>query len=328
MAINFGAVCGPLLCGFLAQYYGWHYGFGVAAIFMLAGLATYLSGYRHLPAKVNRRQREQDAVRLSPADWRVIRVLIIVMLITIFQSVSYYQVANVFMIWVQQSVDLSVGNLTIPVAWYQSIDPLVSIIAVPLLFGLWQLQANRRGEPSELGKIGVGAWLAATANLILVVAITTSGGEAIHPSPVACTLLCRVGGGVSLLLANLVGTCVACRACQGKCDHDGHRVHVSVHIEQSDWLDRPLLRADEPDVVLDYACRDRCNRRFVDHAVWPPNRPSARSRGRTTDETVGDDARGGALASGLNASIRVNCQMDPFTRCRSVFQYRRAAQLR
>jgi POT family proton-dependent oligopeptide transporter len=85
------------------------------------------------------------------------------------------------MIWVQQSVDLTVGNLTIPVAWYQSIDPLVSIIAVPLLFGLWQLQANRRGEPSELGKIGVGAWLAATANLVLVVAITTSGGEAIHP---------------------------------------------------------------------------------------------------------------------------------------------------
>ncbi len=181
MAINFGAVCGPLLCGFLAQYYGWHYGFGVAAIFMLAGLATYLSGYRHLPAKVSRRQKQHDAARLSSADWRVIRVLIIVMLITIFHSVSYYQVANVFMIWVQQSVDLSVGTLTIPVAWYQSIDPLVSIIAVPLLFGLWQLQASRRGEPGELGKIGIGAWIAAAANLVLVVAIVTSGGEAIHP---------------------------------------------------------------------------------------------------------------------------------------------------
>ena len=31
------------------------------------------------------------------------------------------------------------------------------------------------------GKIGVGAWLAATANLILVVAIVSSGGEPIHP---------------------------------------------------------------------------------------------------------------------------------------------------
>src|ERR1700676_1006458 len=30
--INIGAVVGPLLCGLLAQLYGWHYGFGVAAL--------------------------------------------------------------------------------------------------------------------------------------------------------------------------------------------------------------------------------------------------------------------------------------------------------
>ena len=54
-AINFGAVVGPLLCGFLGERYGWHIGFGAAAIFMLGGLVTYLSGYRHLPAKVERK---------------------------------------------------------------------------------------------------------------------------------------------------------------------------------------------------------------------------------------------------------------------------------
>ena len=37
MGINFGAVVGPLVCGLLAQLYGWHYGFGIAAIFMLGG---------------------------------------------------------------------------------------------------------------------------------------------------------------------------------------------------------------------------------------------------------------------------------------------------
>jgi POT family proton-dependent oligopeptide transporter len=194
MAINFGAVCGPLLCGFLAQYYGWHYGFGVAAIFMLAGLATYLSGYRHLPARVKR--REQIAGQLTPADWRVIRVLLVVMLITVFQSVSYYQVANVFQVWVQQSVDLGTGSLSIPVAWYQSIDPLVSILAVPLLFGIWQYQAARRGEPGDLAKIGIGAWLAASSNLILVVAVLLSEGEPIHPLWPA--LYC-VGLGVAFL---------------------------------------------------------------------------------------------------------------------------------
>src|SRR5204863_9802713 len=53
-AINVGAVIGPLLCGLIAQVYGWHYGFGIAAIFMLFGLATYLYGYRYLPARVER----------------------------------------------------------------------------------------------------------------------------------------------------------------------------------------------------------------------------------------------------------------------------------
>ncbi|MBV9215474.1 MAG: MFS transporter, partial [Acidobacteria bacterium] len=54
--INVGAVLGPLLCGLLAQVCGWHYGFGVAAIFMFLGLATYLYGYHYLPARVPRRR--------------------------------------------------------------------------------------------------------------------------------------------------------------------------------------------------------------------------------------------------------------------------------
>src|ERR1700730_2194007 len=64
--INIGAVVGPLLCGLLAQVYGWHYGFGVAALLMLVGLATYLHGYRYLPARVQRRNYEGR--RLSGAE--------------------------------------------------------------------------------------------------------------------------------------------------------------------------------------------------------------------------------------------------------------------
>src|SRR6476659_5885577 len=92
-AINIGAVAGPLLCGALAQLYGWHYGFGVAAIFMLVGLATYLSGFRHLPARVQR--QSVDARRLTAADRRTVQALVAVMAITIFQSAASYQVYNV-----------------------------------------------------------------------------------------------------------------------------------------------------------------------------------------------------------------------------------------
>jgi proton-dependent oligopeptide transporter, POT family len=179
MAINVGAVAGPLFCGFLADRYGWHTGFGAAAIFMLAGLVTYLAGYKHLPPRVERRRDE--AAKLSRHDWQIIAALIAVMFITMFQSIAYYQLANTFPVWVQEHVDLSLGAFSIPVPWYQSVDPLFSIVGVPILFGLWGWQARRRGEPGDLGKIGIGALIAAGANLVLVVAILLTGGDGIHP---------------------------------------------------------------------------------------------------------------------------------------------------
>jgi len=53
IGINVGAVAGPLLCGLLAQLYGWHAGFGLAGVLMLIGLATYLAGYRELSEAVH-----------------------------------------------------------------------------------------------------------------------------------------------------------------------------------------------------------------------------------------------------------------------------------
>jgi POT family proton-dependent oligopeptide transporter len=179
MGINFGAVFGPLVCGLLAQVYGWHFGFGIAAVFMLAGLATYLYGYRHLPARVERRVGEKTL--LTPADWRVLGALVAVMAITIFQSVGYYQLANVLPVWIQQHVALEVAGHTVPVPWYQSVDPLFSILAVPLLFWIWRRQAAGNGEPGDLGKIGTGAWLCAVANLVLVAAIAGARGAPVHP---------------------------------------------------------------------------------------------------------------------------------------------------
>jgi POT family proton-dependent oligopeptide transporter len=173
-AINVGAVAGPLLCGFVAEVFGWDYGFGLAAVFMLLGAATYLCGYRHLPARVERERAARS--RLTAADWRIVAALVVVMVITIFQSISYYQIANILPIWIQQHVDLSVGRATFPVPWFQSIDAFASIVAVPVLLALWRWQATRGREPGDLAKIGIGAALAAASNLVLVVAIAAAGG--------------------------------------------------------------------------------------------------------------------------------------------------------
>jgi POT family proton-dependent oligopeptide transporter len=193
-AINVGAVAGPLFCGLLAQVYGWHYGFGVAAIFMLVGLATYLYGYRYLPARVERRKFE--GTRLTVAERRIVCALIAVIIITIFQSTAFYQVFNVNPIWIQQHVALNLGSLRVPVPWFQSINSVFSILCVPLLFWLWRHQASRGREPNELAKIGIGAWIATASNLILVAAIFASGGAPVHP---ICPFLYSAGLGISFL---------------------------------------------------------------------------------------------------------------------------------
>jgi POT family proton-dependent oligopeptide transporter len=161
---------------------------------MLVGLATYLYGYRYLPARVERSKHEGS--RLSAADRRIIVALIAVMFITVFQSTSYYQLFNVMPIWMQQHVALDVGRFRIPIPWYQSISSFASIVGVPLLFWLWQRQAVRRREPDELAKIGTGACIAAASNLILVAAVLGSGGAPIQP---LWPLLYCIGLGIGFL---------------------------------------------------------------------------------------------------------------------------------
>jgi len=178
-AINIGSVLGPLLCGLLAQRYGWHWGFGIAAIFMLAGLVTYLVGYRHLPARVERERRASEP--LTPADRRRILALALVMAVTVFHSVAYFQIFNVNPIWIQRQVAPTVFGFEVPIPWYQASNSLFAILGVPLVFGLWRRQARRGGEPGDLAKIGVGAWLSVVSNLLLVAGILVAGPSLVHP---------------------------------------------------------------------------------------------------------------------------------------------------
>jgi proton-dependent oligopeptide transporter, POT family len=46
MGINLGAAMSPLVCGYVGETYGWHYGFGLATIGMLTGVAVFVAPIR------------------------------------------------------------------------------------------------------------------------------------------------------------------------------------------------------------------------------------------------------------------------------------------
>ena len=162
---------------------------------MLLGLATYLYGYRYLPARVERREFK-GATRLTGDERRVIYALVAVIIITIFQSTAFYQVYNVNPVWIQQHVAPKVGNFRVPIPWYLWINSLASIVGVPLVLWIWNRQASRRREPDDLAKIGTGAWIAAASNLILVVAILVARDSLVHP---LVPFLYSAGLGISFL---------------------------------------------------------------------------------------------------------------------------------
>ncbi|MBK6610230.1 MAG: peptide MFS transporter [Sphingobacteriales bacterium] len=48
MGINLGAFLGGLICGYIGEIYSWHWGFGLAGILMLAGLAVFTTNQHSL----------------------------------------------------------------------------------------------------------------------------------------------------------------------------------------------------------------------------------------------------------------------------------------
>jgi POT family proton-dependent oligopeptide transporter len=180
VGINFGAVTGPLLVGLLAQLYGWHAGFGLAGILMLTALATYIAGFRHFPAERPKARDREAHAPLTQRQWLTVMALVIAAMLTTFQSIAYYQNTNMNLVWIDKYVDLDVLGFHVPVAWFNSVDPLISIVGVPFLLALWRWQGTRGGAPDALAKIGIGGMIAAAANLLLVVG-------------------CEIGGDISLL---------------------------------------------------------------------------------------------------------------------------------
>jgi len=177
-SINVGAFTGSFFCGLAAKYYGWHIAFTLAGVFMLCGLATYLSGYKHLPARI---KSSHLSAKLTTADWHTLYLLFAVLAVSIFHTICYFESLNAFPIWLQQHVALNVAGFAIPIPWFLSSETLSSITAAPLLLILWRWQASRGNEPSDFTKFTIAAAMAACSYLLLAAASYFYGNTPIHP---------------------------------------------------------------------------------------------------------------------------------------------------
>lgn len=179
VGLNIGGLMAPLVCGTLGELYGWHYGFGAAGVGMFLGLLIYVAGRRYLPAEASRRAPPAGATaaQARPRNGQVWLLLLGVgIAATIFRG-AYEQIGNTLPLWVDGSVDRAWGALTIPMTWFQSLNPLLVIAMTPLLLMAWRRRAEAGRETSPAIRMAIGATVVAIAYALLAV-VSLLAGEA------------------------------------------------------------------------------------------------------------------------------------------------------
>jgi proton-dependent oligopeptide transporter, POT family len=174
VGINLGAFLAPFVCGTLGELFGWHWGFAAAGVGMVVGLVTYLAGARWLPAE--RREANARVVpRFTPAQRRRVWLLLAVMAVVIIFRGAYEQNGNTIAVWTDVGVDRHVvGGWSIPLTWFQSLNPLVIFIGTPLLVGYWTRLGRRHREPSSVAKMATGALVVALSYALVAVVCLAS----------------------------------------------------------------------------------------------------------------------------------------------------------
>ncbi|MBU8976068.1 peptide MFS transporter [Lysobacter sp. MMG2] len=184
VGINVGGLLAPLVCGTLGEVYGWHYGFGAAGLGMLAGLLIYVFGARHLPEDTSRLHASlaparEAAVLQRHELWQRVRVLAAIALTVMLFRGAYEQLGNTIALWADTGVDRMLGGFTIPMTWFQSLNPLLVIVLTPLFVAHWTRQARHGREPTPARKMAMGAAGVACAYLMLAaVSAATPAGQA------------------------------------------------------------------------------------------------------------------------------------------------------
>src|SRR6201996_7309033 len=181
VGINLGGFLAPLICGTLGEFYGWHWGFAAAGIGMVAGLVIYVAGGKHLPEQTRVASKPAIAATVNVPQRRrfdstFLWLFAVVIAVTVFRS-AYEQVGNTVALWADAGVDRRAGAFTIPMTWFQSLNPLLVIAMTPALLAHWRRRAQAGSAGSSMRKMALGAVIVAGAYLLLSVVASSTGGD-------------------------------------------------------------------------------------------------------------------------------------------------------
>jgi POT family proton-dependent oligopeptide transporter len=243
MGVSLGAFASALVCGSLADRFGWSAGFGAAGIGMLIGLATFIRGRRSLPEDPMSRLPlwlPFFCAVLVASAWLLMQSHIMVGLCLVlgaFGTIGWLayqamqsgspriqgrviagfvltgacvilwflndQAAGSLNLLADRHVPRVVLGLRIPAPVYLSLNPLFIIALAPLLAQLWIVMARRGGDLATATKFAIGLVFVALGMGVLTIPCRLAGADGLI-SP-AWLVLSFLLGAIGELLISPIG---------------------------------------------------------------------------------------------------------------------------
>ncbi len=204
LGISVGAMLSGFIVGVASEHYGWAYGFGAAAVGMAVSLGLYLVlGRRWLGAigargAVSGFDEKSDTTQTrrthGETGRRIVLVLVLAGLMCIF-STGWFQMFGSWSLFIEHSVDRSVGTFVVPVAWFSSINATVVILIAPAIATLWVRLAARNRQVDIVQKYFFATAMSMLANALMYVAgvLTKHGAQAPLWMPILGVALLGLG---------------------------------------------------------------------------------------------------------------------------------------
>jgi POT family proton-dependent oligopeptide transporter len=174
MGINIGAFFGILICGYLGEKIGWHYGFGAACIGMSFGLVLFYSLQSMLgevglkPVKVDKLVEAQP---ITQVDRERLYVLFVLAFFSMVFWLAFEQAGSSMNIFALNYTDryLEWLDFEVPASWFQTVNAFFIFTLAPLFSILWIKLENMNKNPNGPIKFALGLFLLGLGFLVLVI---------------------------------------------------------------------------------------------------------------------------------------------------------------
>jgi len=155
--INVGAFLGSILCGYLAENMGWHYGFGLAGVFMVIGMIQFyliqnMFGNIGLPPKKGNLPDNTDLIDsieevkkkpLTKIESHRLIVVGVLAFFSIFFWAAFEQAGSSLNIFASDYTDRSLAGDGM---WFKVLSSIISLLPLAILIWLFYGIAKQLGK--------------------------------------------------------------------------------------------------------------------------------------------------------------------------------------